>query len=104
MRGGAELDAAMRAENSALVQVRDVNLRRAEVRANARQGLPASLVLFFSMAQGSTKVLEDADDLGWYVVWMARYSVFPSKAQTYCGEDFCDDCCDNCCDSCFIFI
>jgi len=68
VREGTDLREAMRAENSALGQVQDVDLRRVELLANAEQGVPPALVLLFSMAQGSTKILEDSNDLGWYVV------------------------------------
>ena len=65
---GTGLNEAMRAENAALSQVQDINLRRAELFADQNQRIPAPIVLLFSMARGSTKVLEDANSLGWYIV------------------------------------
>ncbi len=68
VRNGASLTEAMRSENAGLTQVEDVNLRRTELLASQDRNIPPALVLLFSMAQGSTKVLEDGQDLGWYVV------------------------------------
>jgi len=68
VRGGASLSEAMAAENSGLTQIEDVNLRRTELLAAQDQNIPPALVLLFSMAQGSTKVLEDSRDVGWYVI------------------------------------
>jgi peptidyl-prolyl cis-trans isomerase D len=44
-----------------------INLNRQELLAQ-RQQIPAPLALFFSMAQGSSKWLAAASDLGWYLV------------------------------------
>ncbi len=67
VRGGASLTEAMRAEDSALTEIENVNLRRAQL-FSAQNRVPPPLVLMFSMAQGSTKVLEDANSIGWYVI------------------------------------
>ncbi|WP_299192705.1 peptidylprolyl isomerase [uncultured Erythrobacter sp.] len=68
VRGGTALPEAMRAENAALGRIENVDLRRVDLLANAEQGIPTALVLMFSMAQNSTKILEDSANLGWYVV------------------------------------
>ncbi|BDI61196.1 SurA N-terminal domain-containing protein [Qipengyuania nanhaisediminis] len=67
VEGGKDLATAMREANPALTQVENVNLRRAEL-LSGQQRVPAPLVLLFSMATGSTKILEDAGEFGWYVV------------------------------------
>ena len=77
VRGGASLSDAMREENESLGQIEDVNLRRTELLASQDRRVPAALVLLFSMAQGSTKVLEDANALGWYVVDLATIETDP---------------------------
>lgn len=68
VRSGTELEAAMAAENTALTEVETIDLERRQLLSGAQVSIPAPLVLMFSMAQGSTKVLEDANDFGWYVV------------------------------------
>jgi peptidyl-prolyl cis-trans isomerase D len=67
MRAGKDLESALSAENAALDQIENINIERRQLMAGGTD-LPAPLVLLFSMAQGSTKVLEDANDIGWYVV------------------------------------
>ncbi|MEP0391429.1 MAG: SurA N-terminal domain-containing protein [Erythrobacter sp.] len=49
-------------------QLEQVDLTRAELLANTNQRLPSSLVLMFSMAQGSAKLLENQGDLGWFLI------------------------------------
>ncbi len=68
VRGGATLTAAMAKEDARLTQVEDVNLRRTELLADQSQRIPPPLVLLFSMASNSTKVLEERNNVGWYVV------------------------------------
>ncbi len=68
VRGGTDLAAALREEDAALDQVQQIDLSRGQLLNNPQQRIPAPLVLMFSMAQGSTKVLEDRNDIGWYVV------------------------------------
>lgn len=77
VRAGASLAEAMRAEDTALTQIENINLRRTELLAAQNRRVPAPLVLLFSMAQGSTKVLEDANDIGWYVVDLASIETDP---------------------------
>ncbi len=68
VRGGATVTAAMAAENPALTQVEDIDLRRTELLSQQNQRIPAPLVLMFSMAKDSTKILEEGADAGWFVV------------------------------------
>lgn len=68
VRGGKSLPQAMRDENPALNQLENIDLERRQLAANAERGIPTALVLMFSMAQGSTKLLEDQNDLGWFIV------------------------------------
>ena len=48
--------------------LQQVDLGRRELLANAGQRIPSSLVLMFSMAQGSAKLLENNNKLGWFIV------------------------------------
>ena len=68
VRGGKSLREALREENPALNQLETIDLERRQLLANAERGVPSALVLMFSMAQGSTKLLEDQNDLGWFIV------------------------------------
>ena len=51
-----------------LAQVETIDISREELLSTAQGRVPSALVLMFSMAQGSTKVLEEQGDLGWFVV------------------------------------
>lgn len=67
---GSTLAAAVAAEERTLPAPETINLTREQL---ARQGqVPPSLALFFSMAQGTVKKFEAADDAGWYVVQLAE--------------------------------
>lgn len=68
VRSGTPMREAMREQNAALTQVEDIDMRSADLRNAPNGRVPAPLILLFSMASNSTKVLEDANDLGWYVV------------------------------------
>ena len=72
VRSGTDLTAALRRENASLDQVERIDLARQELVAGGQRRIPAPLVLMFSMAEGSTKVLEDRNDIGWYVVDLDR--------------------------------
>ena len=65
---GSTLRDAAAAENPQLVQVETIDVSREELLSTAQGRVPSALVLMFSMAQGSTKVLEEQGDLGWFVV------------------------------------
>ncbi|WP_108790580.1 SurA N-terminal domain-containing protein [Erythrobacter sp. Alg231-14] len=77
VRGGETLSDAMRAENSDLTQIENISLRRSELLADQSRRVPAPLVLLFSMAVDSTKSLEEANDLGWFIVDLDRIEVDP---------------------------
>lgn len=68
VRGGKSLPEAMREEDASLDQLEQINLERRQLLANQQRGIPTALVLMFSMAEGSTKLLEDQNDLGWFIV------------------------------------
>ncbi len=66
MARGSTLAQAIAAEQRSLPAPESLSLSREEL-AQIGQ-VPAPLALFFSMAQGSVKKLEDANDNGWFVV------------------------------------
>ncbi|MEE4200532.1 peptidylprolyl isomerase [Erythrobacter sp.] len=67
VRAGTPLAEAMRSENAQLDEVDQISLsRRALIEGGQR--IPAPLVLMFSMAQGSTKLLEGEGNVGWFLV------------------------------------
>lgn len=68
VRNGAALEDALIAENPEFGNIDTIDLERRELFASQQFNVPAPLVLLFSMAQGSTKILEDAGDAGWFVV------------------------------------
>jgi peptidyl-prolyl cis-trans isomerase D len=70
VKQGSTLAAAVAAERRSLAAPETIDLTREQL---ARQGqVPPSLALFFSMAAGTVKKLEAADDAGWYVVQLAE--------------------------------
>lgn len=68
VRGGASVSDAMRAENPALNQVERIDIERRELFAERENRIPSALVIMFSMAQGSTKILEEQNKLGWFII------------------------------------
>lgn len=64
---GSTLAQAMAAEQKALPAVNPIKLSRQQLTAQGTQ-VPPPLALLFSMAEGTTKKLEAAQDAGWYVV------------------------------------
>ena len=66
---GATMAAALAQENKNLAPPRAVNLTRDQLAG--QQQVPRPLALFFSMATGTTKTLEEQGDGGWYVVQLA---------------------------------
>ena len=67
--GGSTLAAAIEAEQPDLPPPGPVNLTRDDL---ARQGqVPPPIALFFSMAEGTVKKLEDRNQNGWFVVQLA---------------------------------
>ena len=67
VRGGTALDAAISAEPTRLPPVERIDLERRQLFAR-EQAPPPPLVLMFSMAQGSTKLYEAPNNIGWYIV------------------------------------
>lgn len=67
-RGGASLDEAMREENETFPRVDTVALSRQQLLLQTQGNVPPALVLMFSMAQGTTKLLEAPQDQGWILV------------------------------------
>lgn len=77
VRAGTSMAEAMREEGVESPQIQGVDLSRRELLAGSRQGVPSSLVLLFSMAQGSTKLLENENGIGWFIVDLDKISTEP---------------------------
>lgn len=68
-RGEATLAAALGEEDKDLPAPDDVSLGRPELQQlQARGGVPPALALMFSMAQGTTKLLEAPSNQGWILI------------------------------------
>jgi peptidyl-prolyl cis-trans isomerase D len=78
---GTALTQALAAENTPAIERQSINLERRELLAQRGQNLPPPLVLMFSMAQGSTKKLEAAQDIGWFVVNLAEIATDPVDSE-----------------------
>jgi peptidyl-prolyl cis-trans isomerase D len=76
-RGDTPLVAAMAAEGKPGFEREAINLERRALLAQRQGNVPPPLVLLFSMAEGSVKVLEAPRDLGWYVVSLEDISTDP---------------------------
>jgi len=72
----------MRDAEIASPQVQQINLTRRELAEARDQRIPAPLVLLFSMAQGSTKILEDRNNLGWFVIDLNEIEAEPVDADS----------------------
>ena len=68
---GAALSQALASAGKPLPPARPLGASRAELAANPRQA-PPPLVLMFSMAQGTAKLLEAPNDGGWFVIKLDR--------------------------------
>jgi len=68
VRGGESLASAISAEKDGLPPVDTVTLTRQQLLRETRGNVPPALVLLFSMAKGTTKVLEAPRDAGWILV------------------------------------
>jgi peptidyl-prolyl cis-trans isomerase D len=77
VRGKTALAAALAAENKPGVERETIDLERRALLAQRGGNVPPPLVLMFSMAQGSVKVLEAPRNLGWYVVSLDEISTSP---------------------------
>ncbi|MEO9462959.1 MAG: peptidyl-prolyl cis-trans isomerase [Marinomonas sp.] len=67
MAGDSSLSAAVGKEKERLPPAENVNLNRSQIVGQDRQ-VPPPLALLFSMATGTTKKLEAANNLGWFIV------------------------------------
>ncbi len=77
VRGGTPLAAALAAEGKPGIEREPIDLERRQLLAQQRQRIAPPLVLLFSMAEGTAKTLEAANDLGWYVVALEDVSTLP---------------------------
>lgn len=75
-RGSAGLAAALAAEGKPS-ELESIDLERRALLAQRGRNIPPPLVLMFSMAEGSVKVLEGPRNIGWYVVSLDEISTDP---------------------------
>lgn len=68
VRGETTLRAALDGEDRPFPNIEQIDLERRQLMAQQNRNVPAPLVLLFSMAEGSAKLLEAPNDLGWYIV------------------------------------
>lgn len=68
VQGKTTLSTALAAENKTGFEREPIDLERRALLAQRQGNVPPPLVLMFSMAEGSVKVLEAPRNLGWYVV------------------------------------
>lgn len=76
-RGKTPLTAAMAAEGKPGFEREAIDLERRALLARQQGNVPPPLVLMFSMAEGSVKVLEAPRNLGWYVVSLDAITTDP---------------------------
>ncbi|MFN4019215.1 MAG: SurA N-terminal domain-containing protein [Erythrobacter sp.] len=79
-RGGSGLDAALAAEGKPFEREK-IDLERRALLAQRGGNIPPPLVLMFSMAEGSVKVLEGPRNIGWYVVSLDDISTAPVESE-----------------------
>jgi peptidyl-prolyl cis-trans isomerase D len=75
-RGKTALGALLRAEGKPF-ELEPINLERRALLAQRGANIPPPLVLMFSMAEGSVKVLEGPRDIGWYVIRLDEIATDP---------------------------
>jgi peptidyl-prolyl cis-trans isomerase D len=80
VRGGTALTAALAAEGKPY-ELEPIDLERRALLARNGGRIPPPLVLLFSMAEGSVKVLEAPRDIGWYVVRLDQITTAPPDAE-----------------------
>ncbi|KPF65244.1 peptidylprolyl isomerase [Porphyrobacter sp. AAP60] len=80
-RGTTTLSAAIAAENKPGIEREVIDLERRQLLARQQGNLPPPLVLMFSMAEGSVKLLEAPRNLGWYVVALEDISTSPVDSE-----------------------
>ncbi len=78
---GTPLAEALAAENKPGLEREAIDLERRELLAQRQRNLPPPLVLLFSMAEKTTKVLEAPRDLGWYVVSLEEIATDPVESE-----------------------
>lgn len=81
VRGKTPLAAALAAENKTGFEREMIDLERRQLLARQQGNLPPPLVLMFSMAEGSVKLLEAPRNLGWYVVSLDDISTDPVDSE-----------------------
>lgn len=77
VRAKTPLANALAAENKPGFEREVIDLERRALLAQRAGNVPPPLVLMFSMAQGSVKVLEAPRNLGWYVISLDEISTSP---------------------------
>lgn len=68
VRGDTSASAALSAEKKRLPPIERIDLERRQLFANRDRNPPPPLVLMFSMAEGSTKLYEAPNKMGWYII------------------------------------
>jgi peptidyl-prolyl cis-trans isomerase D len=76
VRGQTDLRAALTAEGKPF-EIEPINLERRALIAQRGQRIPPPLVLMFSMAEGSVKLLEGPRNIGWYIVSLDEIATDP---------------------------
>jgi peptidyl-prolyl cis-trans isomerase D len=79
-RGASGLGAALAAEGKPH-ELEAIDLERRALLAQRGRNIPPPLVLMFSMAEGSVKVLEGPRNVGWYIVRLADISTDPVDSE-----------------------
>ena len=77
VRGNSDLAAALAAQNKPGFEREVIDLERRELLARSQGNVPPPLVLMFSMAQGSVKLLEAPRNIGWYVISLDEITTSP---------------------------
>lgn len=67
---GATMAEALAAERESVPSAERIDLTREELARQREERVPPPLALLFSMAQGTSKKLEAANNLGWFVVYL----------------------------------
>ena len=94
LRDGATIASALAAEDVRLPAAEQIALTREDLARRGDQRIPPPLALLFSMAEGTSKRLEAANNLGWFVVdlddielgEMAGDDPLIAQAQSQLGE------------------
>ncbi len=68
VRGNTSLASALSAEKTRLPPIERIDLERRQLFAQQNRNPPPPLVLMFSMAEGSVKLYEAPNNIGWYVI------------------------------------